>query len=253
MSRFKKKPSSGTGGWIVTFSDMMSLLLTFFILLYSISTVDAQKFKNITEYLQLALSGDGRPSIMDGGTENVTTPLDEEPFAETESPTDQQMEPVTAEILQMYNKINQYVTDIELQAEVSVMMISSGVFVEIKDAILFESGSAQLKDTGIELLGKLEAMLNDFENDIVVEGHTDNVPMNSLMYPSNWELSAARAVAVLRYLNEQMNVEPTRLSARGYGEYSPLAPNDTALNRARNRRVNLMIVFEKEGAKNGQN
>ncbi|MDY0256565.1 flagellar motor protein MotB [Gudongella oleilytica] len=253
MSRFKKKQSGGSPGWITTFSDMMSLLLTFFILLYSISTVDAQKFRNITQYLQIALSGDGRPHILDGGTETVPEPFDEEPFSETEIPPEEMMEPVNAEILQMYEKINKYITDLDLQAEVNVMMISSGVFVEIKDAILFESGSAQLKDTGIELLGKLENMLNDFDNDIVIEGHTDNVPMNSAMYPSNWELSAARAVSVLRYLNEEMNVEPTRLSARGYGEYSPIAPNDTATNRSRNRRVNIMIVFEKEGAQSGQN
>lgn len=253
MSKYRKKQSGGSPGWITTFSDMMSLLLTFFILLYSISTVDAQKFKNITQYLQIALSGDGRPAILDGGKEAVPEPFDEDPFSESEVPPEELMEPVTTEIIQMYEKINKYITELELQAEVNVMMISSGVFVEIKDAILFESGSAQLKDTGIELLGKLEAMLNDFDNDIVVEGHTDNVPMNSAMYPSNWELSAARAVSVLRYLNEQMNVEPTRLSARGYGEYSPIAPNDTPLNRARNRRVNLMIVFEKEGAESGQN
>lgn len=253
MSKYRKKQSGGSPGWITTFSDMMSLLLTFFILLYSISTVDAQKFKNITQYLQIALSGDGRPAILDGGKEAVPEPFDEDPFSESEVPPEELMEPVTTEIIQMYEKINKYITELELQAEVNVMMISSGVFVEIKDAILFESGSAQLKDTGIELLGKLEAMLNDFDNDIVVEGHTDNVPMNSAMYPSNWELSAARAVSVLRYLNEQMNVEPTRLSARGYGEFSPIAPNDTTLNRSRNRRVNLMILFEKEGAQSGKN
>lgn len=251
MSRRKKKSSGGPAPWIVTYSDMMSLLLTFFILLYSISTVDAQKFKNITEYLQLALSGDGRPAIMDGGTEQITTPLDDAPFAEAENPEDEQMEPASLEIQRMYQKVNSYIRDLELEAEVSVMMQSSGVFVEIKDAILFESGSAELKPSGVELLGKLEEMLNDFENDIVIEGHTDNVPMSSALYPSNWELSTARAVSVLRYLYEVKDVDPTRLSARGYGEYSPLVPNDSSENRARNRRVNLLIVFEREGVDNG--
>lgn len=251
MSRRKKKPSGGPAPWIVTYSDMMSLLLTFFILLYSISTVDAQKFKNITEYLQLALSGDGRPEILDGGTQQTPNPMDEDPFAEVENPQDEQLEPASIEIQQMYTKVRSYIRDLELEAEVSVMMRSSGVFVEIKDAILFESGSAELKPSGIELLGKLEGMLNDFENDIVVEGHTDNVPMSSALYPSNWELSTARAVSVLRYLYEVKDVEPTRLSARGYGEYSPLVPNDSPENRARNRRVNLLIVFEREGVDNG--
>ncbi|MDX9916851.1 MAG: OmpA family protein [Gudongella sp.] len=252
MRKSKKPAQSGPAPWIVTFSDMMSLLLTFFILLYSISTVDAQKFKSISAYLQIALSGEGRPYILDGGYEPAPDPIDEDPFSDTDQPKQEDMvEPASKEIIEMYNKITAYISELKLDADVTVMMQSSGVLVEIKDAILFESGSAQLKDTGISLLGKLETMLNSFDNDIVIEGHTDNVPMNTVLYPSNWELSAARAVSVLRYINEDMNIEPTRLSARGYGEYSPIAPNDTPVNRARNRRVNLMIVFEKEGGGNG--
>lgn len=251
MSRVKRNKPSGPAPWIVTFSDMMSLLLTFFILLYSISTVDAQKFKNITEYLQLALSGDGRPSIMDGGTQPVSSPLDEDPMAEDETPNNEGTEPVSKEVLQMYEKINQYVTDLELQADVEVLMVQKGVYVEIKDAILFESGSAMLKQSGVQLLSKLEGMLNEFDNDIVVEGHTDNVPIRSAAYPSNWELSAARAVSVLRHLQEEMNVDPTRLSAKGYGEFAPIVPNDTWENKGKNRRVNLIILFDQGGGTSG--
>lgn len=243
----KKKESGGAAPWVVTYSDLMSLLLTFFILLYSISTVDAEKFRNITEYLQIALTGEGRPAILDGGAEDITLPIDDEAFSDDEMPVDDIVESLPTEIELMFNKVNGYLVESGIDAKVGVMMKKSGVTVEIKDAILFESGSAQLKDSGIELLEKLEGLLNDFDNDIVVEGHTDNVPLNNATYPSNWELSAARAVAVLRYLNEVQNVDPTRLSARGYGEYAPIEPNDKPDNRRKNRRVNLLIVFEKEG------
>lgn len=251
MRKKQKKESTGAAPWIVTYSDLMSLLLTFFILLYSMSTIDAIKFKEMTEFLQLNLSGDGRPSIMDGGEEMTPNPLDESPFAEDSLNLDEPLEPASMEVMEMFKKVNGYVKEMELEAEVTVMMVDTGVYVEIKDAILFEPGSAHLKTSGVELLSKLDLMLNDFENDIVVEGHTDNVPMNTPLYPSNWELSTARSVSVLRYLNEDLGVDPTRLSARGYGEYSPIAPNDNPENRAKNRRVNLMILFGKEGGNNG--
>jgi len=246
----KKKEAGGAASWVVTYSDLMSLLLTFFILLYSISTVDAEKFRNITEYLQIALTGEGRPAILDGGAEDITLPIDDEAFSDDKMPVDDIVDPVNQplpnEIKEMFNKVNGYLVESGIDAKVGVMMKKSGVTVEIKDAILFETGSAQLKESGIELLEKLEGLLNDFDNDIVVEGHTDNVPLNNEKYPSNWELSAARAVAVLRYLNEVQNVAPTRLSARGYGEYSPIEKNDGPDNRRKNRRVNLLIVFDQE-------
>ena len=116
----------------------------------------------------------------------------------------------------------------------------------MKDAILFESGRAELKPEGIEVLKKLEGLISDFDNELVIEGHTDNVPMTSGRFPSNWELSTARAVTVVRYLSESLDIDPGRLSAVGYGEYRPIKPNDTAENRAANRRVNILIIFNEE-------
>jgi len=249
MIKKKTDSSGGPAPWIVTYSDLMSLLLTFFILLYSISTVDAEKFRNITEQLQIALTGEGRASIFDGGTEQIASPLDDEMFADDDMPRDDlvEMDPgqiLPEELREMYERIQGYIREQGLEADVRVLMDRSGIYVEIKDAILFDMGSAELKPSGIELIGKLEGILNDFENDLVVEGHTDNVPINTREFPSNWELSTARALSVLRYLEEVHSVEPTRLSARGYGEHAPIFPNDTVQNRARNRRVNLLILFE---------
>ena len=241
MSRLKKKESSGGGspGWMTTFSDLMSLLLTFFILLYSMSTVDVEKFRQISISLQSVLMGIDAPDIIDGGSSNEPIPIDEE--LEMNDYVDSL---IPEEIRQMYAKVNEYIKQEELDAEVVVSMTTKGVFVDIKAAILFESGSSELKESGHIILTKLEGLIKDFDNDIVIEGHTDNVPTNSLVHPTNWELSTARAVTVVRHLSEIEKIDPTRLAAIGYGEYRPKAPNDSALNRAANRRVNILIIFD---------
>lgn len=245
MSRRKEekqqKSRGGAPGWMTTYSDLMSLLLTFFILLYSMSTVDAEKFKNISMSLQGILSGLGQVSVIDTGIENTGSTDEMMEFEDPISLID-----VNEGILQMHEKVLEYVEEEGLEAKVSVSMNKRGVFVDIKEAILFDSGSAKIKDSGLEVLKKLEGLINDFNNDLVIEGHTDNIPSRTALYPSNWELSTARAVSVLRYLSEVENVDPKRLSAVGYGEYSPIVPNDTRENRAANRRVNILIIFDEE-------
>lgn len=245
MSRRKEKKQQksrvGAPGWMTTYSDLMSLLLTFFILLYSMSTVDAEKFKNISMSLQGILSGLGQVSVIDTGIENTGSTDEMMEFEDPISLID-----VNEGILQMHEKVLGYVEEEGLEAKVSVSMNKRGVFVDIKEAILFDSGSAKIKDSGLEVLKKLEGLINDFNNDLVIEGHTDNIPSRTALYPSNWELSTARAVSVLRYLSEVENVDPKRLSAVGYGEYSPIVPNDTRENRAANRRVNILIIFDEE-------
>lgn len=244
MSRrgFKKKDSGGGApGWITTFSDLMSLLLTFFILLYSMSNVDATKFKSVSDSLQSILSGLGQTTIIEGQGSDII-------LNQGENELDNLIRDATVreEIIEMYDKVQEYVLTEELNAKVSVTMNRRGVFVDIKEAILFEPGSASIKETGIIVLKQLEGLINDFENDIVVEGHTDNVPMNTIFYPSNWELSTGRAVSVVRFLSEGEKVDPKRLSAIGYSEYRPIASNDNRENRAINRRVNILIIFDEE-------
>lgn len=256
MSRKRKQQDTGGGGggapgWMTTFSDMMTLLLTFFILLYSISSVDAVKFKNISASLQSVLMGEKNSSILEeeGTVEDI--PLDEPKFDESEAPDevvpeDEQLR-VDKETLDMYEKVEEYVTEKGLLADVTVSLNENGVFVNIKEAILFEPGRASLIAGGQELLDSLEDLFLQFENKIVVEGHTDDVPMSSAMYPSNWELSSGRAIQVVRYLSEVKSIPNSRLSAVAYGEYRPMVPNDSAENRALNRRVNLLIIMEGDG------
>lgn len=234
--------SGGAPGWMTTFSDLMSLLLTFFILLFSISNIDAVKFRNISYSLQAVLSGIGQPSIMQSiSRDNV--PLEDD--IQISDTIDKNT--IKEELLVMYDMVRDYVENEGLVAEVSVNMNKRGIYVDIKEAILFESGRAHIKDDGIKVLEKLKGLINNFNNDIVIEGHTDDIPVSSFLYPSNWELSTARAVSVVRYLSEKEGIASDRLSAVGYGEYRPIVPNDNSKNRTINRRVNILIVMDGEG------
>lgn len=239
-SKRKELSSGGAPAWMTTYSDLMSLLLTFFILLYSMSNVDVEKFKNITNSLQAILMGLDAPTIIEGGSDSEPIPIDQS--LDMNNYIDAF---ITGEIREMYDKVSQYISEEDLDAQVAVSMNQQGVFVDIKVAILFEPGSAELKGSGYQVLNQLEGLINDFDNDIVIEGHTDNVPTNSEIHPTNWELSTARAVSVVRFLSEVEKVDPRRLAAIGYGEYRPIAPNDTTYNKAANRRVNILIVFDK--------
>jgi chemotaxis protein MotB len=246
MSRLRKrKNSSGEKcTWLITMSDLMQLLLTFFVLLFSMSSLNPEKFAAAALSIQGALIGpEMGESIIESYEGEEIIPTDNIKVIQEEKIGIE----ISNEIIETYHKVDKFIKDNGLQADVRVQLNADGVLVDIKDAILFDTGSAQLKSSGLEVLKKLEPLINDFDNDIVVEGHTDNVPISGGQYPTNWELSAARALSVVRYLSEDVNIDPERLSARAYGEYNPIAPNDSPQNKALNRRVNLFIVFENEG------
>lgn len=231
MSKRKKRGQGvedGGAPWITTYSDLMSLLLTFFILLFSMSNLDTDKFQSVASSFQSVLLGSSGESILND--QDSILEFTEQYIGNKE----------------LYDKVSDYLEDGALGENVSVSMNAKGVFVEMKDAILFEPGSASLKPEGIEVLKQLEDLINDFDNELVVEGYTDDVPESSVRFPTNWELSTARAVSVVRYLIDEENVDPERLSAVGYGEHRPIVPNDSVENRASNRRVNILIIFDEE-------
>ncbi|WP_319469839.1 OmpA family protein [uncultured Trichococcus sp.] len=276
MSKRRKRSSESSGSpeWMTTFSDLMTLLLTFFILLYSFSSVSNDKFMKAAGSLQDSFVGSGQKSILDGGQwipedkENVgvnATAGDaaslsdmemaaieaakaEAAQAELFTTEGQTMIAVDPEVIKMYQEAKDFVEKNGLSEEISMSMDADGVYMNVKEAILFAPGSAVVTESGRSALQKVAELIANFENKVVVEGHTDNIPHHDQKFESNWELSAGRAIAVLRQLAEQQKIDPARLSAVGYGEYNPLVPNDTAEQRAENRRVNIVLVYEPEGA-----
>jgi chemotaxis protein MotB len=245
--RKKVEEDEGLAGneWLATFSDTMTLLLTFFILLYSFSTVDAGKFKQIAAALQSVLTGQAGSSIIDYDLETGDVPIVGESPDNSDIPLDKGKENEM-----MYEQVKEFVEKNKLEAVVRIKEDSRGVIIELRDSVLFDSGRANIREDSKPILEKISSLLSTLPNEINVEGHTDNVPMKNYKFESNWELSTARAGSVLRYFVEKKGIKPNRFMASGYGEFRPLVPNDSEENRAMNRRVSILIVAkEKESSK----
>lgn len=237
MSRKKKNKGSGLSGeeWLTTYSDTITLLLTFFVLLYSMSTVDANKFRQIASSLQSVLSGQGSNSILNFNTSQGEVPI----VGERVQSGDKNGAVMKKS---MYEEVVKYVNESKMKDKVQVLKDGRGVVLRLKENVLFDVGKADIKPESTAVLNMISGIFNRFsESDVIVEGHTDNVPISNFKYPSNWELSTARAVNVLKYFVEVNNMNPNRFTAAGYGEYRPIVSNDSDGNRAKNRRVNIII------------
>ena len=232
MARKKRKPDDiNTNAWMDTYADTITLLLTFFILLYSMSSTDNEKLKVIAAALKGEITG-------------IPTKLEDTPDA-LEGVLEQGIglkNPYDALVEQVQDIINES----GLTESIKIREEDTGVVLQLSESILFDTGRADLKSESTQVLDIISKLIPSIQNDIMVQGHTDNVPINSSTYKSNWELSTQRAVCVVKYFIENKGLDPTRFSATGYGEYKPLVDNTTAENRAINRRVDILIVQQKE-------
>lgn len=236
MSRKPVEKKTISQDWLTTYSDMVTLLLTFFVLLYSYSLVDVKKFNALASSLSIALGG-GKPAIFEYNTGDA-------PIVGTDEPVEDNNIPQTEG--DIYERITEFVNQNALEDLVTIKEGSRGVVIEFRDKILFDPGKADIKDEGLPVLMKLAELIRNIPNQVVIEGHTDNVPINTLQFPSNWELSSERALNVMWYLTKNRGLNYERFSTAAYGEHSPIASNDTSDGRAQNRRVNVLIVTAKE-------
>lgn len=234
MARKKKKKNSGGGGaplWMTTYSDMVTLLLAFFVLLFSMSEIDAGKFRSIMNSFQ------GGTGVMQGG-KNIELDIDPNPI-------DKELE-VDIELAGLQDDLEEYVDSLGLGSSVEIVLEERGIIIRFMDKIFFDSGSAVVKEQSFEILDSVSDILNkeEFEKrKIKVEGHTDSDRiLKSANFPTNWELSSARATNVLRYLVEKSDISGERISSSGYSYYRNIAPNDNPENKAKNRRVDLVIL-----------
>lgn len=237
--------------WLTTYSDMVTLVLTFFVLLYSFSQIDNIKFKAIA--MSLAKSFGATSGYITNGGNIAPTPVDDNPALQkdTKGNIDLELDATkSGETEKIYKEVVNFVKTNKLQGKVSIKQDVRGVVIELQEKILFDSGSAQIKNESIPLLELISQLLATFPNEVIVEGHTDNVPISKGYYQSNWELSTDRAVKVVRYFTEVRKLNPTKFLAIGCGEFRPIDTNATEQGRQRNRRVNILIVTsEKENKK----
>lgn len=212
--------------WMTTFSDMMTLLLVMFVMIVSMSKVEVKKFKEALSYFQ------GSTGLLNDRSISNAIPLPSQTFRSREQ-------------ARRYEELQQHIKEKGLADKVKVNLTEEGIHTVITDSVMFETGRAELIEPARTVLRLLAGFLDKDVQWVAVEGHTDSRPIRTSKYPSNWELSAARASTVVRFLQDNEEVlDPARYVAIGYGEYHPVTTNATAEGRARNRRVEIFFSWK---------
>ncbi|ASJ71791.1 flagellar motor protein MotB [Granulosicoccus antarcticus] len=246
---------AGAPAWMATFADLMSLLMCFFVLLLSFSEMDIQKYKQVAGSMKFAfgVQREVKADTIPRGTSVIKqefSPGKPDPSimkimkqqTADDSKAELKINPDVPEaVAELLSKIEESLQD-EIERELLEVIVSGdGVMIRVREADSFPSGSATLQRSFMPVLDKLQTLLDESEGRIIVAGHTDNVPISTSNYPSNWVLSAARAASVVHYLSEIRMTDPARIEIRAYSDTQPIADNDSPENRAKNRRIEINI------------
>ncbi|WP_071396147.1 flagellar motor protein MotB [Bacillus tuaregi] len=260
MSRRKKKKKGEehiNESWLLPYSDLLTLLVALFIVLFAGSSVDIQKFYSLSNAFsnELMTGGTGffeYPGPVPGGNSGSSDGIekeqkqDEEKGNNTEENPPELTEEQQAEqkrLEEIQGRVNSYVEENGLEDQLDTSLTIEGLSVRIRDNVLFDSGVAEVRVENINIAYEISKLLEmDIPRSVIVSGHTDNVPIKNARFDSNWELSVMRAVNFMKFLLENHNLNPERFSAKGYGEFQPIASNDTVEGRAQNRRVEILIL-----------
>ncbi|MFD0050519.1 flagellar motor protein MotB [Actinomycetes bacterium NPDC127524] len=241
--------------WLVPYADILTLLLALFIVLFASSSVDATKFHQLSNvFNEIFTSGSG---VMD-----YSSPVAEEvaSVSEKNSPSNGMKQAAEngglgkqdqKELSQIQQKLNEYIQKNKLSSKLRTSLTDEGLLVTIRDNVLFDSGSAEVRKQD----GKISREISDLlvmnpPRTIVISGHTDNVPIQTYQFNSNWDLSVMRAVNFMKLLLNNNKLNPAMFSAKGYGEFKPVASNETKEGRAKNRRVEILIMPRTSAAGN---
>ena len=213
--------------WMVTYGDMVTLLLTFFVLIVSMLEVQVKKFKEALSYFQ------GRTSVLTHDA--VMSSLNQQLMTISEA-KDQ---------AERFEELLEYLEENDLLDKVQVQLTENGLHLTVADSVMFHSGEAELIEPARTVLGYVASLLDGRIESVVVEGHTDDRPIHTVRYPSNWELSVARAASVVRFMLSLTEVlDPSHYVAIGHGEHHPIHTNTTAAGRSHNRRVEIFLSHQ---------
>ncbi len=235
------------GRWLISFADFMTLLFAFFVVMYSISQVNETKYKILSESLTQAFDTPEKSiepiqvGDINQANRDSLTKIDEAPTEEKiKQSADKEQFATNEEFKQLESGLRESLAELIEQGLAEIGSDANWININLRSGLLFPSGSDELNDSADPVLEEVTKHLNTNSQLILVHGHTDNIPINTERFPSNWELSSARAVAVVRKLQNQSVYAP-RMSVEGHGEYQPIASNETFEGRAKNRRVVISI------------
>lgn len=229
--------------WLIPYADLLTLLLALFIVLFSMSSIDAIKFQQMADSFRSTFEGGtGGTGILD-----YPSPLPQEQSQSLNKedaknkPNDRPMTE-KKELANLQNKINEYIQSKNLNLDIKTTLTDEGLMLTILNDVFFDSGSDEVRKEDYPIAKDISKLLvMDEPREIVISGHTDNVPIHNARFDSNWELSVMRAVNFMKLLLENKELDPMLFSAKGYGEFKPIATNETVEGRRANRRVEILI------------
>ncbi len=242
MARKKRgapKEEEASEAWLLPYSDLLTLLLALFICLFAMSQTDQKKVTEMAQAFSAAFNSGG-PSFFnkmgpnEGRMANI--PSDDDKGNSAYIQENQQLQ-------QVQQKMEEYIKQNNLQDQLSTQLTEDGLMIRIGERALFPSGSATLGNQAQKIVPVVADLLGTLNERVIISGHTDNVPINTAQFPTNWDLSAARALNFMKHLlGQNANLDPRRFSAIGYSEYRPIADNNTEEGRQQNRRVEILIA-----------
>lgn len=259
--RKKEEENNLAESWLIPYSDILTLLLALFVILFAMSSVDAQKFNMLSRaFNEMFTGGTGLLSYTstiptgNGDMKSITNKNMNQSQAQQAQQAQTETEKELQEKADAYKKdqeelnalqvkVNAYIQNNSLTDKLQTSLTSEGLLVTIRDNVLFDSGSADVRSQDIPIAQQIASLLvMDPPRNIIISGHTDNVPIKNSKYASNWELSVMRAVNFMKIILQNNSLDPKWFSAKGFGEYQPVASNDTPEGRAKNRRVEILIA-----------
>ncbi len=227
----------GAPAWVMTFADLVTLLMVFFILLFAMGSIEEEKWKQIKSSMRDAL---GQEMIPEAGIREGLDVIKDKTLVETTiHAVDEVGAMVAKEVEEIASEVEEFVFKNKLAGQVDVSSDERGAIITISDVVLFPAGKARMTYAGNEIIKQVFGLLKQFSYQVKIEGHTDNSPIKTDRFPSNWELSASRAAEVAREL-VTAGFPPTQLSIEGFAQYRPKVPNDSQQGRATNRRIEIV-------------
>jgi chemotaxis protein MotB len=237
MKKKKQESHGNAERWMLSYADFMTLLMILFVVLYAMSNVDKAKFTQLSQSMSIAMGGG---KIIEGSQSSVN-------IDPTSNPTsgEAQAEAEESKMKDLKDKVDKYLEKNGMKDSTTTEIDERGLVVSLNDTLFFDTGRAEIKPDSQGKLIEIAKILNQVGNNMRIEGHTDNVPIKNDQFSSNWQLSCARAANVTQLLIDNSGIDPQKLSAVGYGQYKPVLDNATEEGRARNRRVDIIIVNSK--------
>jgi chemotaxis protein MotB len=243
-----EESESGSERWLVSYADFITLLFAFFVVMYSISSVNEGKYKVLSESLEGVFNtrqktvkpiqvGEISPRSEHGEKGDIMI----KPFLEhKEDITEKEKQELNEELEKIAGEFEDSFEDLIYENHIDIRLLDDWVEISLNDGVVFKSGGVIPAETAFPVIQDIARILRSKQNGILVEGHTDNMPIRSDAFPTNWELSAARAATFVRLLSIE-GIDESRMAAAGFGEFKPLVRNDTPDGRNKNRRVVLLI------------